>query len=115
MRLRWELSKIWSKPLHDPEFDEIPSIHWQVYAYLLGADHTSHSESERDKIEYLARFWDNKAVSEIQRMREAKKHGPSDDQFEGVLERNFGKGIGEMAVQPQSIAELGAQIKQASR
>lgn len=115
MRLRWELSKTWGRPLHDSVFDEIPPIHWAVYAQLLSRDRKETMEWDRDKIEYMARFWDNKAVNEIQRIREAKNQSASDKEFEAVLMRNFGKPIGDVIDQRKTIEQLGAEIDQANR
>lgn len=60
----------------------------------------------------MARFIDNKAVTEIQHLREQAKETTDDQQFSEVLRRNFGKGIGSFQPTEASVEELGRQIKQ---
>lgn len=115
IRLRWELSKALGRPLHDPIFEEISNIQWIVYAKLLTEDRRNDAEGARDKIEYMARFIDNKAVNEMQRIREETKGAEDSSEFDNVLKRNFGRGIGSHTTKQLSVKELGQRISQANR
>jgi hypothetical protein len=117
MRLRWELSKVWQKRLDDPVFDTITSAQWLTYAYLMSQDKREESEQWRDRIEYMARFIDSKAVDQIQGVRERMKSSDGDS-FEALLQSKFGRGKGlfgkiERARSKQiPVRELGQQIQQ---
>ena len=117
MRLRWELSKVWQRRLDDPIFDTITPTQWLTYAYLMSQDKREESEEWRDRIEYMARFIDSKAVDQVQGVRE-RMRASDNDTFEATLERTFGRGRGlfdkiERARSRQiPVAELGQQIQQ---
>lgn len=112
MRLRWEISKALHRPLDDPMFDRMHAAQWLLYAALLQQDRQEEYETWRNRIEYLARFWSNEAVDQVQAAREQAK-GSSDSQFEKMLKRTFGRGLGSAIQKDMSVQELGQQIDQA--
>ena len=113
MRLRWRLSKILNKTMNDPVFETITSTQWMLYAELFRLDEQEKVEEIRDYLEYLARFWDNKAVDQVQESRKhAKKTDDSD--FNKILKAKFGKGLEDSGPPQLSIDELGQQIRGAA-
>lgn len=114
MRLRWEICKALGKTLDDPIFDTLSPLQWMTYAALLRQDREEEVEKVRDFIEYGARFWDSKAVDQIQ---EARKHSKKTDDsaFERVLKQKFGRGLKDVVPPQLTIDQLGAQIQQAAK
>jgi len=77
-------------------------IQWLTYAALIRQDKQEEEEKWRDRLEYLARFWNNEAVDQIQKARQQEKSGKkqgSREQFDSFLEDTFGRGTGN-AVPP---------------
>lgn len=116
MRLHWDICKALGKTLDDPMFEKMSLIQMLAYAHLIHKDKLDQEEVWRDRIEYLARFWDNEAVEKVQ---EARRHtkGMPDAAFNQTLQRIFGRGIGS-GVSPElkvkSIQQLGQDIKKAN-
>ena len=95
MRLRWNICKALGKPLDDPMFKEMSSVQWLAYSGLIQKDQQNEEEKWRDRLEYLARFWDSESVDKVQMARESEQGGEiPDDHFNKVLERNFGRSLG---------------------
>lgn len=64
---------------------------------MIRQDKQEEEEKWRDRLEYLARFWNNEAVDKIQQAREREQEGKekgTDEQFDSFLEDTFGRGIG---------------------
>jgi len=93
-------------------FNRIHEAQWLLYAALLQQDRKEDYETWRDRIEYLARFWSNEAVDKIQAAREQEK-GVSSSEFDVVLKRTFGRGLGSAIRNDLTVQELGKQIDQA--
>ncbi len=87
-------------------------VEWLTYAALIQKDEEEWYEKNRDMYEYLARFWNNDAVDKVQTARAQKKEN-SDDAFNQILKRQFGKGLGSAVQQDLTIEQLGDQIRQA--
>lgn len=83
-----------------------------VYAALIRKDKENEEERWRDRLEYLARFWNSEAVDKVQDARNRAKATP-DDKFSAMLESTFGRGLGSSVRRPSTVQELGEQIKQA--
>jgi len=83
------------------------------YAQQIAIDETEEHETWRDRLEYLARFWNSEAVDQVQRSREARK-GQTDTAFDSFLEEQFGRSLGGQ--REASIEDLGQDIeRQAER
>jgi|GEM_PF-4611128 len=79
------------------------------YAHQIAMDETTEHETWRDRIEYLARFWNSEGVDQVQRAREQKK-GQTDTAFDSFLETQFGRTLG--GPRETSVDELGQEIDQ---
>lgn len=85
-----------------------------TYAALIRQDKEEDLERTRDYIEYGARFWDSKAVDQVQEARKNAKKTES-SAFDRILKEKFGRGLQD-AVPPQlTVDQLGAQIQQAAK
>ena len=93
LRLRWKICKALKIPLDDPLFERLSQIQLLSYAYLIQKDANEEDEAWRDRIEYLARFWDNSAVEKVQQAREQIQSGANTDGFNDMLKATFGRGI----------------------
>jgi hypothetical protein len=116
MRLRWDICKALGKTLDDPIFETMSLIQMLAYAHLIHKDKLDEEEMWRDRIEYLARFWDNESVEKVQEARRHSK-GMPDAGFNRVLERMFGRGLGSdisPELKKKSIQQLGQDIVKAN-
>jgi len=114
VRLRWKISKALKISLDDPIFDRMSSIQILAYAHSIHEDTMEEEERWRDRLEYLARFWDNESVEKIQAARHRAQAAP-DDKFSDMLEQTFGRGLGSgVSEKIKTIEELGRDIKKAN-
>ena len=96
MRLRWKISKALKIPLDDPLFERLSHVQYLAYAFQIKKDAVEEDENWRDRLEYLARFWDNESVEKIQRSREQAQKGQDNvDKFDQMLKMNFGRDLGK--------------------
>ena len=93
LRLRWKICKALRIPLDDPLFDRLSNVQLLSYAHLIQKDAMEEDEAWRDRLEYLARFWDNEAVDKVQRSREQMQSGAESDGFNEMLKHTFGRTI----------------------
>ena len=77
--LRWELCKIWKCKVDDPIFADITSPQWIWYSEMISQEKKREFNKELAFTEYLASFWNHKAVKEIKEARENSKHHTFDD------------------------------------
>jgi hypothetical protein len=75
--------------------DSITPVQWLAYAALIRQDRQEEEEKWRDRLEYLARFWNNEAVEQVQKARQQKEQQrtTSDEQFSTFLKDSFGREI----------------------
>jgi hypothetical protein len=85
--LRWELCKIWKCKVDDPIFSDISGPQWIWYSEMIAQEKKREFNKELAFTEYLASFWNHKAVKNIQEARENdKQHTFDDDQkFENKI------------------------------
>lgn len=85
--LRWELCKIWKCKVDDPIFNDITNLQWVWYSEMISQEKKRDFNKELAFTEYLASFWNHKAVKSIQESREtSQRHTFDDDQsFEGKI------------------------------
>jgi len=93
-RLRWKICKALGIPLDDPLFDRLTHVQVLAYAHLIQKDAIEEDENWRDRLEYLARFWDNDAVEKVRKARDQSNSGEVEvDKFNDMLKAKFGHGI----------------------
>jgi hypothetical protein len=80
------------------------------YAQQVALDEKEEHEVWRDRIEYLARFWNNDGVEQVQRARERRK-GQTDTAFDEFLATQFGRGLG--GTREATVDELAQDIDRA--
>ena len=114
MRLRWKICKALKVTLDDPLFERMSAVQILGYAHLIHKDAMEEEERWRDRIEYLARFWDNESVEKIIEARRRTQSAP-DDKFSDMLKHTFGRGLGSgVSEKIKTIDELGRDIKKAN-
>jgi hypothetical protein len=80
-RLRWKLCKALGRPVDDLEFLSITREQWHWYNAMIIQDERDEYERQRDLTEYLASFWNPKAVEKIKETRKsAEYHNFADDE-----------------------------------
>jgi hypothetical protein len=89
-----------------------------MYNAFMRQDKKEEIEQWRDRIEYMARFIDSKAVDQVQLARERETtNDPSS--FEKMLQERFGRGLGlfnkvdQIKSERVPVEKLGKQLQQA--
>lgn len=76
------MSKIWGCTINDPIFDDITLPQWYFYAEMIYQDRKIEWENQTAITEYLASFWNPKAVEKAQEIRNSKKQHKFKDDME---------------------------------
>ena len=64
---------------------------------MIRDDKQEEEERWRDRLEYLACFWNKEAVDQVQQSRRQEEEGQtSEEQFDDFLKDTFGQPIGDM-------------------
>lgn len=76
--------KIWQCAIDDPRFANINPAQWHWYAEMLAKERKSDNDRIISSLEYLASFWDPRAVEQARSSRrQAEIHSfPDDAEFE---------------------------------
>lgn len=110
--MRWKLCKIYQKRVDDPMFDEMNDAQFLWYQAQINLDLKEQYELLRDVAEHNAMFMNPEGVQQVRDARE-NSFETTDEEFEQILEEQFGRSISltNSNTKPISESEIIGMIK----